>query len=93
MDDRQMDAYVSRCMKNWAASQSLPSGSRERLLRAAEIRPDLYRVRLGAPLSELIKALFYTQQVIEPEPDWLFVPFTQSRLWSFHIAVSSRVAA
>jgi hypothetical protein len=96
MDEREMDAYISRCMKNWAACQPLPAGGRERLIRAASLRPDIYRTRLGSPFSNVLKAVFSSQPVgmfaaIETEADWLFVPFTQSHLWSFHLATSSKI--
>ena len=91
MDEREMDVYIGRCMKNWAAFQKPAQGGRERLLRVASIRPDLYRTRLGLPIASTLKSLFYPQPVMDSEADWLFVPFTQSRVWSFHLATVSRV--
>ena len=91
MDEREMDAYISRCLKNWATLQQPAPDGRQRLLRTASIRPDLYRTRLAPPIANIIKSIFYAQPVIEPESDWLLTPFTQSRLWSFHMATASRL--
>ena len=86
-----MDAYISRCLKNWAAYRQPSADGRQRLLRAAAVGPDLYRTRLAPPIASIIRSILYTQPVIEPESDWLLTPFTQSRLWSFHMATSSRL--
>lgn len=91
MDESEMDAYISRCMKNWAALRNPAPDGRQRLLRAASIRPDLYGTRIGMPIANLLKSLFYSQTIIEPEQDWSFVPLTQSRLWSFHMVTSPRL--
>jgi hypothetical protein len=92
MDEREMDVYIGRCMKNWAAFQKPAQGGRERLLRVASIRPDLYHTPLGLPIADMLKSLFYLQPVMEIEADGSFVPFTQSRVWSFHLATAPRVA-
>ena len=84
-----MDAYVSRCMKNWAAFKQPLQNGRERLLRSASIRPDLYRTRLGSPLAGVLRSRFFTQTLVEPEGEWLLYPFTPSRLWSFNNLTTS----
>lgn len=91
MDEREMDAYISRCLKNWAAYRQPSADGRQRLLRAASIQPELYRTRLASPIASLIRSILYTQPIVEPDAEWLFTPFTQSRLWSFHMATSSRL--
>ena len=88
MEDHEVDAYLSRCVKNWAAHNSAPENGRELLLRAARIQPEIFDSHRIFSINQLFKSIFYNQPIVEPDPDWLFVPFTQSRLWSFHVATT-----
>lgn len=88
MDEHQVDDYVGRSLKNWAVQQPLPVDGRERLLRAARIRPEMFDGRRLPEVGKFLKSFFNAQPALEYQPDWLFVPFTQSRLWSFHVATT-----
>lgn len=77
MDDR-MDSYLSRCLKNWVAQQPPAPRDRERLLKLAAQTADLEKSRSKS------KDLFLPRS-----SDWLG-PFTQTRLWSFHMALDLR---
>jgi hypothetical protein len=78
----QMDSYLSRCLKNWAARSRPPVDGKEKLLRAAVLDK-------RAAGSE-----FYSQPGYYPDPrnEYSLVPITQSRMWSFHMAMTFRLA-
>lgn len=77
MNDR-MDSYLSRCLKNWVARQPPAPRDRERLLK------------LAAQSADLEKSPSHTIDSLLQRPgDWLG-PITQTRLWSFHIALDLR---
>jgi hypothetical protein len=84
-----MDGYLSRTMKNWAARQRVPAGSRERLLQMAA-HPTTPPESLDL-LDLLRRALFGPVTLKHDEP--ALGPFSQSRTWSFHVATSMRMVA
>jgi hypothetical protein len=85
MDDGR-DSFLSRHLKNWAVQQQPPAGTRERLLEKAA----------GSSVSNdrTIFSAFWTlirlKMPDHASDDRLFGPLTQSRLWSFHIALDLR---
>jgi hypothetical protein len=83
-----MDGYLSRTIKNWAARQRVPAGSRERLLQLAA-QPDASPQPMG--LLDLIRRAFGPATLKHDEA--ALGPFSQSRTWSFHVATSMRMVA
>ena len=87
----EMDFYLSRCVKNWAASHCPPAGGRIRLLRAAA-SPPVQRER------QLVRFLSYLKTLVSVGPDIYYEgeiylgPITQSRAWSYHFATNIRLA-
>jgi hypothetical protein len=87
------DRYLGRSLKNWVAKYRPPAGGRARLLETAMALPkpqerpllrylNLWRNRYSPP-----PYAFY------PHRDWRFIgPFTQSTIWSFHLATEWRLA-
>lgn len=87
MDD-DLDIYVSRSLRNWAASQPLPAGGRQRLLKAATVVTE-YQDRTTYQPSIWQKN--YTPTTAYPiHGDRFLGPLTQSGFWSFHLAISLR---
>lgn len=78
-----MDSYLGICLKNWAAQQQPPVDGRERLLRSLASSPAQPK---NSYITRLWQRIFAPQPVYRPSNNWLLVPFTQSRAWSFHIA-------
>lgn len=87
----EMDYYLSRCIKNWAATKKAPIGGRVRLLDAAS-SPPVQRERQMVRLLTYFKALLLADREFYPEREFYLGPFTQSRAWSFHFAANWRWA-
>jgi hypothetical protein len=85
-----MDSFISRSLKNWAARQSPPSDGKERLLRAAQVPPPVKQFIVRIWLDKLFS---YKVPLRTFDDDIMTVPFTQSRIWSFHITTSIRFVA
>jgi hypothetical protein len=85
MDDGR-DSFLSRHLKNWAVQQRPPAGARERLLETA--------ASSSIPVDKTIFSTFWTlirlKMPDHASNDRLLGPLTQSRLWSFHIALDLR---
>lgn len=89
-DNDGMDSYLGICIKNWAAQHQPPADGREKLLRsivAAPAQPEI------SPIRRFFMRWFAPQPIYRPTGNWLLVPFTQSRAWSFHIAGMIRQVA
>jgi hypothetical protein len=87
----EMDFYLSRCIKNWAATKRAPIGGRARLLEAAS-SPPVQRDRQIVRFITYVKVLLLVDREIYPEQGSYLGPFTQSRAWSFHFAANWRWA-
>jgi hypothetical protein len=86
-----MDSFISRSLKNWAARQSAPADGKERLLQAAQAPPPPVKHFIG---RIWLDKLFSTKVPLRSfEDDVLTVPFTQSRILSFHLTTSIRFVA
>jgi len=90
-DEDQMDIYIGRCLKNWAARP--PSDGKIGLLHRAIYPPveyvspitrflDTFSNRWSSPSEQ-----FYVQRRWQ-----INGPFTQSLNWSFHLATQQRFA-
>lgn len=87
-----MDGYLSRTIKNWAARQRVPAGGRELLLQtAARPNPPPQSLALMDLLDLLQRAFFGPANLKHDEA--ALGPFSQSRTWSFHVATSMRMVA
>jgi hypothetical protein len=85
----EMDFYLSRCVKNWAAQYHSPSYGRRRLLQAAASPPvqrERQIVRFLAGLKSWL--IGSNEQEFYIEGDWVIGPVTQSRAWSYHVVAS-----
>lgn len=85
----EMDSLLSRYLKNWAASHPAPPDSREQLLEKASC--------LYTPMKRnMFRGIDYDFRGAEDfylnPGSWLTGPFSQSRLYSFHIASVFRMA-
>jgi hypothetical protein len=85
MDDGR-DSFLSRYLKNWAVQQRPPAGARERLLEKAASSS----IPNDKTIFSAIWALIRQKMQDRGSDDRLFGPLTQSRLWSFHIALDLR---
>jgi hypothetical protein len=86
----EMDVYISRNLKNWAARQQPPGGMRGHLLKEAGAASLPKQTNFFS--RYLVRFLNRQYTTFNPE-DWLSEPFTQSRAWSFHIASTLRHVA
>ena len=90
MDD-DLDRYLSRSLKNWAAQHPLPSDGRQRLLRRASYPPYQQQKRLSRWMSLLRSRYFYPEQATLHQNDWLIVPVTNTSSWTFQLATNGRM--
>jgi hypothetical protein len=87
MDDG-LDRYINRSLKNWAASQPLPAGGRQRLLKAAVGVLEDHDLTTYEPSIWQRNSTPTTAYPIHG--DRFLGPLTQSCFWSFHLATSLR---
>jgi hypothetical protein len=82
MDDGR-DSFLSRYLKNWAIQQQPPAGARERLLKTAA-GPS---IPSDTTITSTFWALFRQKMPDRSSEDRFLGPLTQTRLWSFHMAM------
>jgi hypothetical protein len=88
----EMDVYLGRCVKNWAAQQKPTAGSREALLRAV-VCPSAPEQTLFSHLLAILKDRYlYPEQVVHYQPEWRRGPLTLSAFWSFELASNCRIS-
>ncbi len=92
MDD-EMDFYLSRCIKNWAARYQPPVDGRERLIQAAS-KSSSMGMRSGymVKVMTFLKTLFFGQPVLDLRGVLLAEPYSQTHIWSFDTATNWRLA-
>lgn len=84
-----LDVYISRSLKNWAAKNQPPKIGRARLMQAVKGPPG----RSNNLLQEFFEFLFSPiLPVIRLEDEWLVDSVSQSRTWFAHIASSWRLS-
>ncbi len=87
----EIDIYVERNLKNWAASQRPRVDGRQRLLIKAE-KPALnQRNKLAQILSALIVPNDPFERTIYPQSEWETGPALSLMVNSFHFASSWRM--
>jgi hypothetical protein len=89
-----MDRYIGRCLKNWTAKYHPPVDGRVKLLRKASLPPF---IRSPHPFSEQLSAFFnryssVNDQFYYPRQWQITGPFSQSLIFSFHMAADHRLA-
>lgn len=90
--DKDMDTYISRSLKNWAAKKRLPADGRQRLLLAVtQLKPA--RDPLGLRIWLALNHDHPAKPVTYPDAKKGFYPGSQSRVLSFYIATNWRLAS
>ena len=93
----EVDSYLSRSLKNWAARQTLPEDGRERLLRAAASTPVLLVQNERLSIFDFFIRYFAAQtrdyKFISPLHDAVVTPYSQSQVWSMELASSWHLAS
>ena len=89
--DNDIDYYLSRCMKNWAAENQPPLDGRARLLKAAS-SPPVQRDRQIIRIMTTVWATFFGRDYIYSEAGWVFGPQAYPRDWRLHIDSNWRLA-
>ncbi len=90
--DEEMDFFLSRSLKNWAAKFSPPKEARERLLQRASQTAHPQK-RWFVRLLELIQPRpFEPYAFIYNGAEWVIAPRTHMQLWVFHMATGWRLA-
>jgi hypothetical protein len=89
-----MDRYIGRCLKNWTANYLPPADGRAKLIRKAGLPPF---TRNSHPLSEQLSIFLnryssVNDQFYYPRQWQITGPFTQSLVFSFHLAANQRLA-
>lgn len=87
----EMDFYLSRSLKNWAATQRPPADDRARLLEAAS-SPPVQRDRQIIHVLTAVWSGFFGREWVYAEGDWFIGPHAYSRVWSLHVATNWRLA-
>jgi hypothetical protein len=87
----EIDNYVERSLKNWAARQRPPADGRQRLLQAAP-KPVLQKQNI---LAQLLSILFNPNDPFERnhyfQNEWEMGPAFSSMVSTFHFASSWRL--
>jgi hypothetical protein len=91
-----MDRYIGRCLKNWTAKYHLPVDGRTKLLRKASL-PSITHPRYSHPFSEQLSAFLNRYSLVNDQfyypRQWQITgPYTQSLIFSFHLAVTHQMA-
>ncbi len=86
-----MDLFISRSLKNWAARLSPPADGKERLLQAVQAPPPPVKHFIARIWLDKLFSTKVPQRMFED--DVLTIPFTQSRILSFHFTTSLRFVA
>lgn len=93
----ELDHYISRCMKNWAARYPIRKDGRERLMRAAAFSPGMVEDNLPWSLVDVLIKFFAPQnhdyQFIPPLDGTISTPFSIDQIWSWEFAPSWRLSA
>ena len=90
----ELDVYLGRCMKNWAADRDPPVESRRRLLIAAASLPVEQEQRLSNLFSIIWDRFFSSPDNFYTyyHDEWPRAPITQSSAWYFHVTLNWRSA-
>jgi hypothetical protein len=86
-----IDDYVERSLKNWAARQRSPADGRQRLLLAAPIPVLQEKTKLAQLLSILINPNDPFERTIYPQCEWEMGPALSSIASTFHFAWNWRL--
>ena len=93
----EVDSYLSKLLKNWAARQPLPKDGRERLLRAAAATPAIPVQNGRLAIFDFLIRYFAAQtrdyELISPLHDAVITPYSQSQVWSLELASSWHLAS
>lgn len=79
------DYYLNRNIKNWIAHFQPPVEGKQKLLRAAHASP-VHRNRRFFHLLDSIKLTLTNQPIYHSTRANVYVPYSQSSLWSFHFS-------
>lgn len=90
MDD-EMDLYLSRCLKNWAARYQPPLRGKERLLRAI-VSPRWIFARRSVASRAVAREYNHSNQAVYLPGIMMRGSFTLSLAWPVHIASLVNVA-
>jgi hypothetical protein len=90
-DMEYRDEYLSKLLKNWAATHQPPEAGRSLLLLSA--RTSQVKRKAGGWQLGSFWSVFGVDVVLfrKRESYWLG-PITQSRAWTFHLATTNRFA-
>lgn len=89
--DEEMDLYLSRCLKNWAARYQPPLRGKERLIKAI-VSPRWMFARRSAASRAAVREYSPTHQVVYLPGIMVRGSFTLSLAWPVHIASLVNVA-
>lgn len=93
----ELDIFLSRRFKNWAARHPAPKDGRKRLLRAAAFPPSDRDRHASFSLIDVVIRFLAPQthdyQLISPFNEQILKPFAQSQIWSSEISPIWRFAA
>ena len=89
-----MDRYIGRCLKNWTAKYNPPVDGRAKLIRIASLPPFNQQAH---PFSEQLSTFLNRYSTVNdhfyyPRQWQITGPFTQSLIFSFHLAANHRMA-
>ena len=85
----EIDSLLSRYLKNWAARHPAPQDVRDQLLeKASNMHSPVKRNELRGIDYDFRGA----ESLYLHSGNWLIGPFSQSRLYSFHISTVCRMA-
>ena len=93
MDD-EAELYLSRCLKNWAASQRAPLDGKERLLLAAALPPQAQQSWAERCLAEIKNRYARSEDLfVYPRPEPIrCVSLMLSSVWIFNFSTNYRLA-
>ena len=94
----ELDLYISRQLKNWAARHPVPKDGRKRLLRAAAFSRGVREQEQSRSLSlvdvviRFLAPQTHDYKFMYPLNELTLKPFAQSQMWSAEISPIWRFA-
>lgn len=92
----ELDKYLKRSLKNWVASYPTPKNGRKRLLQDAASGVESIEVVKELSLFEFLVKYLVPQkhgyQFAYPLDEFVLQPISQSRVWSWELTSTWRLA-
>ncbi len=90
--ENEIDRYISRSLKNWAASQQASPPSREEVQKAAAVSPSPWQEPVYFRTSTVVHEFASNRMVGYYTGDWLRGPFSVSLGWPTQLSALVQIS-